>query len=205
MIHPTLRHVPTRLGLTGGIGSGKSTVATVLHALGAHIVDADAISRAMTQANGAAMADIARVFGPQFVAADGSLNRAIMREQVFASPDARSKLESIIHPLVAKEVDRQVDVATASCLVFDVPLLVESRHWRKQLDWVWVVDCPEETQIVRVQQRNGWERAAVKAVMSSQCERSRRLAAADAIVFNDGVSLLELQALVKNLAAEFGL
>lgn len=194
-----------RLGLTGGIGSGKSTVASALQKLGAHTVDADAVSRATTQANGLAMPAIERVFGSDFIAADGSLNRSLMRDRVFSDPAARSQLEAIVHPLVAHEIARQVASCTASCVVFDVPLLVESAHWRQQLDWIWVVDCSETTQIERVQQRNGWARTAVQGVIDAQSGRSRRLAAADAVIHNEGLSLAELHTVVQTFATQFGL
>jgi dephospho-CoA kinase len=191
--------------LTGGIGSGKSTVATILQGFGAQIIDADAISRAATQAGGSAMPEVARVFGSRFVAPDGSLDRPLMRDHVFAHHEARSQLEAIVHPLVAQEIAQQVRAAAAAFLVFDVPLLVESPHWRKQLDWVWVVDCSVETQITRVQQRSGWDRPSVQAVIASQSHRSQRLAAADASVYNDDASLPQLHTLVKNLSIKFGL
>jgi dephospho-CoA kinase len=202
--HDTQRK-PMRLGLTGGIGSGKSTVANALQELGAQVVDADAVSRATTQANGLAMPEIARVFGSGFVALDGSLNRPMMRDKVFSDPSARFQLERIIHPLVAQEIATQIERSTATCLLFDVPLLVESPHWRKQLDWVWVVDCNESTQIERVQNRNGWVRDAVQAVIATQSPRGLRISAADAVIYNEGLSLMELKSVVKSLAAEFGL
>lgn len=194
-----------RLGVTGGIGSGKSTVARILGELGAHTIDADAISRSTTQAGGAAIPAIAQIFGPDFIDQSGALDRAKMRELVFAQPDAKRQLEAIVHPLISESVAAQVREASAPCLVFDVPLLVESPHWRQQLDLIWVVDCARATQIHRVQQRNGWAREAVESVIDSQCPRELRLAAADAVFFNDGISLSELQDLVTNFASEFGL
>lgn len=202
---PGLRSAPFKLGLTGGIGSGKSTVASVLQGLGAQVVDADAVSRSTTRAHGTAMPAIAEVFGPEFVSPDGALNRDRMRTLIFSQPDARSKLEAIVHPLIQEEIARQVSVSTAKCLVFDVPLLVEGQAWRPKLDSICVVDCAEDTQIARVQQRNGWDRAAVQAVIANQATRGQRVAAADAVIFNDGLSLPQLTALVKRLAATFGL
>lgn len=196
---------PLLLGLTGGIGSGKSTVAHVLQAMGAHVIDADAVSRSATQARGVAMPEIAKVFGTRFVLGDGSLDRAQMRERVFNDPDARAQLEAIVHPLVGQEIARQIAANTSACLVLDIPLLVENGIWRTKLDLVWVVDCNEETQIQRVHQRSGWDRATVLAVMGSQCPRAQRVGAADAVVFNDGLSLLQLQTSVKLLATQFGL
>lgn len=115
------------------------------------------------------------------------------------------KLEAIVHPLIQKEIARQVALSTADCLVFDIPLLVESPHWRQQLDRIWVVDCTEVTQISRVQQRNGWDRAAVQAVIVGQAPRAHRMAASDAVIFNNDLSPPELTELVKKLAATFGL
>src|SRR4051812_20624711 len=125
-----------RIGLTGGIGSGKSTVLAMLQALGAVAIDADAISRATTAAGGAAISGISSRFGAEFIGADGALDRARMRERAYAHPESRKELEAIIHPLVGEEIARQVDdalAAGAACIVFDIPLLVESGRWRAQL------------------------------------------------------------------------
>lgn len=197
-----------RLGLTGGIGSGKSTVAAMLERLGAVIIDADAISRSMTQSAGAAMPAIAQTFGPRFVAPDGALDRDAMRQLVFEQPEARRQLEAIIHPLVAEETDRQAGSAAhsgAPCAVFDIPLLVESGRWRRRLDAVLVVDCSEELQIRRVMQRNGWSREAVQKVLANQVSRDRRLRAADACIANEGLSLEELDRVVAQFWEHFGL
>lgn len=194
-----------RLGLTGGIGSGKSTVAGLLQQRGAFVVDADAISRACTLSGGSAMPAIAHTFGPDFVAADGSLNRPHMRAHVFAHPAARRTLEAIIHPLVGAEVGRLVATSSASCVVFDVPLLVESPHWRHQLDRILVVDCSHSTQLRRVAQRNAWDSATTEAVIRSQSPREQRLAAADWVLFNDSDQIEVLQRGVKALAQRFGL
>jgi dephospho-CoA kinase len=194
-----------RLGLTGGIGSGKSTVARLLQQHGAAVIDADAISRATTQSGGSAMAAIAQTFGPSFVGTDGALDRQRMREHVFAHPDARQALEAIIHPLVGAEIRRQTLAARTRCLVFDVPLLVESAHWRHQLDRVVVVDCEEATQLRRVSERSGWDEATTLTVIRSQSPRLRRLAAADAVVFNDGNNMEQLQRVVAQLARRLGL
>lgn len=194
-----------RLGLTGGIGSGKSTVAKLLQARGATVIDADAISRACTVAGGSAMPAVRNTFGSAFIAPDGSLDRQRMREHVFAQPQARKTLESIIHPLVGAEVRRLASASTSTCVVFDVPLLVESTHWRHQLDQVLVVDCSHETQIRRVAERNGWERSAIEDVIKSQSPRAVRLAAADVALFNDGHGIEALQHLVTQLANRFGL
>lgn len=196
---------PLRLGLTGGIGSGKSTVARLLHARGATVIDADAIARACTQTGGQAMDAVASVFGADFVTADGSLDRQRMRDHVFAHPQARAQLEAIVHPLVGQEIARQAAASKARCTVFDVPLLVESPRWRPQLDWVLVVDCSRETQIRRVLDRNGWERTTIEAIVDSQSPREYRLAAADAVIFNDVNGIEHLQHEVHRWADRFGL
>ena len=194
-----------RVGLTGGIGSGKSTVAAFLEDLGATVIDADAISRAFTAPGGAAIPAVAQRFGPEFVGDDGALHRERMRARVFSDPEARGQLEAILHPLIAEEIARQAGSAGGRCLVFDVPLLVESTRWRPQLDRVVVVDCSRETQIRRVQVRSQWDLPTIERVMQSQSTRQHRLAAADAVVFNDGQDLEQLRRLVTDLAHRFGL
>lgn len=198
-------HPALRLGLTGGIGSGKSTVANLLRQHGAFVIDADAISRSCTLAGGSAMPAIASTFGPDFVDAEGALDRQRMRDHVFAQPDARRALEAIIHPLVGAEIRLLATATPARCLVFDVPLLVESAHWRPQLDRVLVVDCSVETQRHRVKQRSTWDEATIDAVIRSQSLRTQRLAAADLVIFNDSDTMEPLQRLVAELAQRFGL
>ncbi|WP_291087740.1 dephospho-CoA kinase [Hydrogenophaga sp.] len=194
-----------RLGLTGGIGSGKSTLARLLQAMGADLIDADAISRACTESGGSAIQSIAETFGDVFITSDGALDRQRMREHVFAQPEARKVLERIVHPLVGDEIRRKTLLATSSVVVFDIPLLVESPHWRPQLDRVLVVDCLPATQIRRVTQRSGWALPTIEAVMRSQATRETRLAAADFVVFNDMDSIDNLQHLARALANRFGL
>jgi dephospho-CoA kinase len=194
-----------RLGLTGGIGSGKSTVGARLQALGADLIDADAISRQSTAAGGAAIEAIRAAFGDAVIEAGGALNRDAMRERAFSDATARQRLEAIIHPIVAREMEQLVHSSRASCLVFDVPLLVESPRWRKQLDRVMVVDCSEATQIRRVQARSGWDEATVAAVIRQQASRAQRLSAADVVLFNDGDDIGRLHALVDRLSTRFGL
>lgn len=204
MNRPTNLH----LGLTGGIGSGKSTVAAMLTTLGAFVIDADAISRQTTAAGGAAIDDIRREFGPHVIAADGALDRNQMRELVFRNPDARARLEAIVHPLVRLETLRQTRAAHDAghrCIVFDVPLLVESNHWRQQLDRVLVVDCTASTQIERTMRRDGLERSTVESILASQSGREARLRAADIVIFNEGLTLDELEREVRQAAAGFGL
>jgi dephospho-CoA kinase len=198
-----------RVGLTGGIGSGKSTVAGMLAECGAAIIDADAISRQTTGLGGAALPGVAQQFGAGFVTAEGVLDRDRMRQLVFSDPGAKRRLEAIIHPLVAEETARQAaqaQQAGKACIVFDVPLLVESGRWRQQLDRVLVVDCSEETQISRVMARSSWTRQMVEQVMAGQASRMLRLAAADVCIDNDGtVSLGALALRVRQAAQRFGL
>jgi dephospho-CoA kinase len=197
-----------RVGLTGGIGSGKSTVLTMLARLGAAVIDADAISRATTAAGGTAIAAIARRFGSEFITADGALDRDRMREMAYADPQARKRLEDIIHPLVGQESARQVQDALDAgvpCIVFDIPLLVESGRWRAQVDRVLVVDCSPETQVERVVARSGLQPQAISAIMAAQAPRAVRLAAADIVICNDGISLDQLRDKVAQAASGFGL
>jgi len=197
-----------RIGLTGGIGSGKSTVLQMLAARGAGSVDADAISRSVTAAGGAAIEPIRHHFGARFIAADGSLERALMREHAYAQPDARRQLEAIIHPLVGAGIREQVDRCRDEgrrCVVFDIPLLVESGRWRSEVDRVMVVDCSTRTQIERVVARSALPPAQVEAIIAAQASRGLRLAAADLVVCNDGITLEALEAEVAQAAASFGL
>lgn len=182
-----------RLGLTGGIGSGKSTVARMLQAKGAVLIDADALSRASTAPGGAAIAPIRTNFGDAFIGPDGALDRDRMRALVFSDPEAKARLEAIIHPLVRAEIDRQCRALPQGCAVLDLPLLAESAAWRERVDAVWVVDCPPERQIERVMQRNGWPREQVEAVMRQQASREQRLAIADGVIRNDEDDLDALQ------------
>lgn len=205
----TSRTRPFRLGLTGGIGSGKSTVAAQLGLRGAAVIDADQISRALTATGGMALPRIAQAFGPALIGPDGALDRARMRSLVFAQSDARQRLEAIIHPLVAQQTAQQVVQAThegRALIVHDIPLLVESGRWRPQLDAVLVVDCREETQIHRVMARNNLSREAVQAIMAAQARRHERLAAADWTIYNDDtVDLEALRACTDRISAWFGL
>jgi dephospho-CoA kinase len=197
-----------RLGLTGGIGSGKSTVATILAELGAAVIDADAIARSVTAPGGLAIPDIRLAFGHAFIAQDGAMDRDRMRTLAYTDASARRRLEDIVHPLVSQETWRQADVAEAAghrCLVFDVPLLIESAHWRQKVSQVWVVDCAHETQIARVTSRSALDRTAIVAIMAAQASRQRRLHAADAVIFNDTISLPTLKTHVHALALGFGL
>jgi dephospho-CoA kinase len=197
-----------RVGLTGGIGSGKSTVAQMLAALGAAVIDADAISRETTAAGGAAIAAIALHFGADFITPEGALDRVRMRERAYADPKARQQLEEIIHPLVGAETARQLQAAQdarAPCVVFDIPLLVESGRWRAQVDRVLVVDCSPETQVARVVARSALAPEAVRAIMGAQATRVQRLAAADIVICNDQIPLDRLRHMVVQVAQGFGL
>lgn len=199
---------PLRIGLTGGIGSGKSTVAKVFLACGAALIDADAVSRSLTEPGGAAIAEILKQFGASAIAADGAMDRVVMRGKVFSDPAAKATLEAIMHPLVSTECARQAAFAIradSACVIFDIPLLVESARWRPQLDQVLVVDCSEATQISRVMARNGWAAEAVQKIICSQASRRRRRSAADICIHNDGLSLEDLHGFVRLLAKRFGL
>lgn len=188
-----------RIGLTGGIGSGKSTVATTLKRCGATLVDTDAIARSLTQPGGAAIFPIVEDFGPEILADDGSLDRVQMRTLVFADAGVRNRLESILHPLIGVECVRQADAATGAVVLFDVPLLVESQRWRQLVDRVLVVDAPEHVQVARVMTRSGWAREAVLAVIANQAPRAARLGAADCVIYNDRKTHAELAAEVEYL------
>lgn len=199
---------PFRMGLTGGIGAGKSTVARMLAALGAALVDADALARAVTAPGGDAIAPIREAFGAPFITPDGALDRDAMRTLAFADPGARQRLEAIVHPLVHQAIEAQAHAALASgyaWLVFDIPLLVESPRWPAQLDQVMVVDCSVETQITRVMERNGLARDEVLRIIASQASRARRLAAADIVLVNEQKTLDTIRLEVASLAQHFGL
>ena len=184
-----------RIGLTGGIGSGKSTVAAALVELGgALLVDTDAISRALTAPGGGAMAAIEARFGRPFVASDGALDRAAMRDLAFRDPAAKQALESILHPMIGTETARQAALAVPrQRVVFDVPLLVESGRWRRLVHRVLVDDCDESTQSARVLALSGLSEGAVRAILAQQATRAQRRAAADAVIHNDGLTLSQLR------------
>jgi dephospho-CoA kinase len=196
---------PIRVGLTGGIGSGKSTVAGLLRNQGIPVIDADAISRSVTAVGGVALPAIRERFGPNSIDASGAMDRAYMRERVFQDPNERQALEAIVHPWVRQTIHEQAQACTAPWIVLDLPLLCESPHWREQVRWVWVVDCFENTQIQRVMSRSGWSREEVLAVMEQQCSRADRLAMADAVIHNEGIDLTELAQAVRTVVAQFGL
>ena len=177
------------IGLTGGIGSGKSAVAKRLASLGATVIDSDQIAHDITVPHGAAIAPIQARFGPDLLAADGSLDRSKMRRLAFNDPSVLQSLEAITHPLIHAETLRQASQAHqngALYLVFMVPLLVESGYWPQIIDHLVVVDCPPELQIERVMQRSKLDRSQIEQIMSKQASREDRLAAADTILLNDG-------------------
>ena len=187
-----------RIGLTGGIGSGKSTVARRLATLGALVVDTDALAHALTAPGGAAIAAIAQAFGADMIAADGAMDRTKMRALVFADPTQRQRLEAILHPMIASATRAQASRAGAGqAVVFDVPLLAESGTWRARVDRVLVVDASKATQIARVVQRSGWTADAVERTIAQQATRAQRRAIADAVILNDGLSLAQLEAQVE--------
>jgi dephospho-CoA kinase len=199
---------PIRLGLTGGIGSGKSTVARLLAQQGATVVDADAISRGTTAAGGSAMPDIVAQFGAGFADSSGALDRERMRELVFNAPSAKARLEKLVLPRVAAEIEQQVRTATTAgvrCIVLDLPLLVESGRWRPQLDRILVIDCDAETQIQRVMARSQLSREVIEKIMASQAPRATRLSAADLVLCNSHLNLDELSALTRQIGLQLGL
>lgn len=187
------------MGLTGGIGSGKSTVAAVLVDCGAQLVDTDAIARALTQAGGLAMPALAAEFGSAALTPDGALNRIHMRQLAFSDAGARLRLEAILHPLIGLEALRQAQAAMAAVVVFDVPLLTATSHWRQRVARLLVVDCSAETQVARVAQRPGWNEEAASAVVAQQMARPARRALCDAVIHNDGISLQQLRLEVQAL------
>jgi dephospho-CoA kinase len=190
---------PPTIGLTGGIGSGKSTVAALLVERGAHLVDTDAIARSLTAPFGAAMPAVAQAFGPGFVAPDGALDRARMRALAFADAGAKARLEAILHPLIGAEASRQAASAGGRPVVFDVPLLTPGSAWRARVARVLVVDCSEDTQAARVAARPGWDEALARSVIAQQIPRAQRRALADAVIHNDGLTLDALGAEVQAL------
>jgi dephospho-CoA kinase len=185
-----------RIGLTGGIGSGKSTFGSLLVDRGFAYIDADAISRQLTGIGGAALSHIRQVFGEDFIAPDGSMDRNKMRALIFAQPQAKVQLQDILHPLVRAamaEQEARLMSAGKPWVILDIPLLVESASWQQQLDGVLVVDCSEDRQIARVMARNGWTREEVQAVMSAQASRQERLAAATWVIDNDSDDMQALK------------
>ena len=185
------------VGLTGGIGSGKSAVADEFARLGATVVDTDVIAHELTGPRGAAIPEVERIFGPALLAESGAMDRKKMRERVFADPVAKKALESLLHPMIREESRRRIAAARGPYVVHVVPLLVESADYRERVDRILVVDCPEEVQIERVRARSGLAEAEIRAIVASQATRAERLAAADDVIDNRGT----IDALRKQVAA----
>jgi dephospho-CoA kinase len=191
-----LRHI----GLTGGIGSGKSTVAQAFVALGATLVDTDAIARALTAPAGRALPALMAEFGDDIVGADGALDRERMRALAFGDAATKRRLESVLHPLIGDQARAQAAAAgPRAVIVYDVPLLAESSHWRARCQRIVVVDCSEAAQVERVMRRSGWPEAQVRAVIAQQATRERRRAIADAVIHNDGITPQQLHDEVRAL------
>ncbi len=204
-----MRGRASRIGLTGGIGSGKSTFGALLQKRGAALVDSDQIARQVTGPGGAAIAAIVQRFGPEFVDDTGALDRGRMRELAYSAPDARTALEAIVHPLVSLHSSQQAQAAEDAgtrVIVFDVPLLVESGRWVQRLDAVIVIDCPPAVQIQRVMSRSGLNRSTVEAILAAQSPRNIRRASADIVVHNgDNCTLADLQKMAEQVATRLGL
>jgi dephospho-CoA kinase len=194
--------MPYVVGLTGGIGSGKSAAAQVFSGLGVSVVDTDAIAHQLTVPGGAAMLPLLAEFGPEFATASGALDRKRMREMVFADPAAKRQLESILHPLIRDETEARTQAAGGPYVIQMVPLLVESGRYRERCRRVLVVDCPEQTQIARAMARSQLSESEVRAIMAAQATRGERLAAADDVIDNQG-DLAELNAQVVALHARY--
>ncbi|WP_153111755.1 dephospho-CoA kinase [Propionivibrio limicola] len=195
MSHRAPTHARLIIGLTGGIGSGKSTAADLFAMLGAKVVDTDGIAHELTAAGGAAMPEIIRTFGAGIAQADGSLDRAAMRRLCFSDPGAKRQLEAILHPMIRRESAARCQAAdNAPYVLLVVPLLVESGAYRAQTDRTVVVDCEESVQIERVMARSGLSADEVRAIMATQATRADRLAAADDVLTNnDGKAALQAQ------------
>lgn len=184
--------------LTGGIGSGKSTVAAMLAGHGAHVIDLDLIAHELTAAGGAALPALREAFGAAVFDQAGALDRARLRETVFADAAAKTRLEAILHPMIRAQALRQAHEQPGVTVV-DVPLLAESPGWRDHAERVLVVDCSEATQVARVAQRPGWDEAIARRVLAQQASRAQRRALADAVIVNDGIGLDQLAAEVAAL------
>jgi dephospho-CoA kinase len=182
------------VGLTGGIGCGKTTVADMFGALGASLVDTDAIAHALTTPHGSAMPAILAEFGEDFATPQGALDRAKMRELVFTDPGARARLEAILHPRIREATAAAAALATGPYIIFVVPLLIESGTWRERVTRILAIDCSEATQVARVMARNNLSESQVRAIMAAQVTRDQRLANADDVVLNDdGIDALRPQ------------
>jgi dephospho-CoA kinase len=195
-------HPAFSVGLTGGIGCGKTTVADLFAAHGASVIDSDAIAHTLTGPNGAAMPALLAEFGDAFATPEGALDRARMRQLAFTDPGARARLEAILHPRIRDAVAAAARLATGPYVMFVVPLLIESGTWRERVTRVLAIDCPEQMQVARVMARNGLAEEQVRAIMAAQVTRAQRLAAADDVIVNDnGIEALAPQ--VERLHAEY--
>lgn len=192
------RHQPYSVGLTGGIGSGKSTVAAIFRDCGATVIDSDAIAHRLTGADGAAIPAIRTAFGADYLDTDGALNRPRMRQLVFSDGAARQRLEAILHPLIRAEMTAQAAASNAPYLLLVVPLLLEAAGYAELAQRILVVDCPEQAQLERTMQRSGLDAQEVQAIMAQQATRTERLSRADDIIHNDS-GLDELQRQVAHL------
>ncbi len=190
------------IGLTGGIGSGKSAAADEFARLGATVVDTDVIAHELTGPGGAAVAEIGRSFGKAFVDRSGAMDRARMRDLVFSDADEKQRLESLLHPLIRAESVRRIAQAAGPYVVHVVPLLIESPGYRERVGRVLVVDCPEAVQITRVRQRSGLPEAEVRRIIANQIQREQRLAAADDVIDNSG-TVAALQQQVRQLHEKY--
>jgi dephospho-CoA kinase len=194
------------IGLTGGIGSGKSAAADEFARLGATVVDTDAIARELTEPGGAAMPHIQALFGAAFITASGAMDRKAMRDRVFADPAAKQALESLLHPMIRQESEHRIAAAhgkdAGPYVVYVVPLLVESKEPRRRADRILVIDCPEDVRVARVRARSGLAEAQIRAIMATQASRAERLAAADDVIDNGG-NLESLREQVRALHARY--
>lgn len=190
------------IGLTGGIGSGKSAAAEEFARLGAAVVDTDAIAHALTRPGGAAIPAIVERFGRDFLLPSGAMDRKKMRERVFGDPDAKRTLEALLHPMIRDESQRRIEAAPEPYVVHVVPLLVEAADYRRRVHRVLVVDCEEEVQLARVRARSGLAEDAARAIIASQASRRERLAAADDVIDNGG-TLEALRQQVARLHAQY--
>ncbi|MFC0350045.1 dephospho-CoA kinase [Undibacterium danionis] len=192
------------IGLTGGIGSGKTTVANMFAELGATIIDTDLIAHQLSQKNGAAIPSIAQHFGAEFINSDGAMDRNKMRELVFSDAQAKKQLESILHPLIRQQCEMAATHITSKTNypIFVVPLLIESEDWRQKVQRILVVDCDQETQITRVMQRNHLERTQVLKIMAAQVSREKRLAHADDVI-NSMADLSQVHSEVERLHKKY--
>jgi dephospho-CoA kinase len=190
------------VGLTGGIGSGKSAAAEAFEKLGATVVDTDAIAHELTGPGGAAVAEIARQFGKAFIDATGAMDRKRMRDLVFTDAEEKQRLEALLHPMIRAESERRIAAAPGAYVIYVVPLLVESAGHRERVGRVLVVDCPEALQLSRVRQRSMLPEAQIKRIIAAQIKRESRLAAADDVIDNSG-TIAALQQQVADLHEKY--